>query len=426
MWASPAATRQKTKDRFAARHGLSLDDHLDAMDAVAIETFADDDTGEVQEEVEKEQEEMEVKKEEEDDKVQVIPDSEEEKDDEDNSDKDEGEFDNTIPVKQKLTFHRGMVFVELNHMMLTSVVTPETEALEVQFINYRGRLEDSDDSGGVLRCAINEYWLGFSRRCSGDQLILPDQGPSDNKLLELAAKVFVLGYRLQKYVPPRLPSTFINKCLLRPVTKARLKADMRKMIPRHQDEMISQIAEGDFDDWKGEDMEDFCTAQGVRRIVDEDNWLEVLDEVAHSVILASRAYAVAEWTRVFATYADVLVTVPESRRMTGTVIAKLMTTSGKQTDREKSIMNMLDSFLRKANAAMCRNFLRFVTGFDMVCVEEISVSFYTPHGNLDRRPIAHTCTAALELPNTYRTVTELIDEFDQLFKNKEVFEFDHK
>ena len=45
--------------------------------------------------------------------------------------------------------------------------------------------------------------------------------------------------------------------------------------------------------------------------------------------------------------------------------------------------------------------LRFLTGSDIIIIENIEVSFSAMEG-LARRPIANTCAPMLELPNSYR------------------------
>ena len=57
--------------------------------------------------------------------------------------------------------------------------------------------------------------------------------------------------------------------------------------------------------------------------------------------------------------------------------------------------------------------LRFVTGCDIIIIENIEVSFSAMEG-LARRPIAHTCAAMLEVPDSYRNFCELREEFTSI------------
>ena len=53
--------------------------------------------------------------------------------------------------------------------------------------------------------------------------------------------------------------------------------------------------------------------------------------------------------------------------------------------------------------------LRFLTGSDIIIIENIEVSFSAMEG-LARRPIAHTCAPMLKLPNSHRNFCEFREE----------------
>ena len=56
-----------------------------------------------------------------------------------------------------------------------------------------------------------------------------------------------------------------------------------------------------------------------------------------------------------------------------------------------------------------------LTGASIVSgVKMISVNFMKIEG-FQRRPVAHTCGPLLELPNSYRKLCELREEFKQVF-----------
>ena len=57
--------------------------------------------------------------------------------------------------------------------------------------------------------------------------------------------------------------------------------------------------------------------------------------------------------------------------------------------------------------------LRFLTGSDIIIIENTEVSFCAMQG-LARRPITHTCAPVLELPNSYRNFCELREEFTSI------------
>ena len=63
--------------------------------------------------------------------------------------------------------------------------------------------------------------------------------------------------------------------------------------------------------------------------------------------------------------------------------------------------------------------LRFLTGSDIMIIENIEVSFSTME-SLARRPIAHTCAPMLELPNSCQNVCELREEFTIILNAEDI------
>ena len=77
-------------------------------------------------------------------------------------------------------------------------------------------------------------------------------------------------------------------------------------------------------------------------------------------------------------------------------------------------------FLRKYVGSMAvdelRTFLRFVTGNFVISVPTISVTFNSLDG-LARRPIAHTCSAMLEISSMYVSLQEFMSEFRSILSD---------
>ena len=54
--------------------------------------------------------------------------------------------------------------------------------------------------------------------------------------------------------------------------------------------------------------------------------------------------------------------------------------------------------------------------------DHISVYFIATDG-LARRPIAHTCGPTLEIPSTYQVYNEMVEEFNNILRQKESWTF---
>jgi len=78
--------------------------------------------------------------------------------------------------------------------------------------------------------------------------------------------------------------------------------------------------------------------------------------------------------------------------------------------------------VKSLNDNSLRNFLQFTTGSDLITVKSILVIFNLLDGAL-RRPIARTCGPLIELPSTYQSYNELVEEFTSIISNREAWSF---
>ena len=83
---------------------------------------------------------------------------------------------------------------------------------------------------------------------------------------------------------------------------------------------------------------------------------------------------------------------------------------------EERILCYLRQYIGSMNSDSLRSFLRFVTGSTVCSSPSIEVTFNGLTGSA-RRPIAHTCAPSLELPCTYKTYLEFVDELDKCLSN---------
>lgn len=92
-----------------------------------------------------------------------------------------------------------------------------------------------------------------------------------------------------------------------------------------------------------------------------------------------------------------------------------------RNENERRVFTYLQQFVGEMKVTEARRFLRFVTGSSVLTCENITVYFNALVG-AERRPIAHTCSNELELPYTYGTYLELVEEFTAVLDNKECWE----
>ena len=72
---------------------------------------------------------------------------------------------------------------------------------------------------------------------------------------------------------------------------------------------------------------------------------------------------------------------------------------------------------------MLKHLLEFLTGSELLIVDEIKVSFTKNDSTFARRSIAHICGPCLELPSTYSNFCKVREEFTPILK-KSTWEMD--
>lgn len=78
-------------------------------------------------------------------------------------------------------------------------------------------------------------------------------------------------------------------------------------------------------------------------------------------------------------------------------------------------MKHLKRFIRGLDTTKLGKFLQFVTVSDIMLCNHIYDSF-TSLDDLQRRPVAHTCTFTLEIPCTYQSFPEFREQFNSILE----------
>lgn len=84
---------------------------------------------------------------------------------------------------------------------------------------------------------------------------------------------------------------------------------------------------------------------------------------------------------------------------------------------EERVFGYLEQYVGNMKLEESKRFLRYVTGSSVVTSNNINVTFNALAG-LARRPTTHTCSNLLELPYTYNTFMEFVEEFTGLLGNE--------
>lgn len=323
-----------------------------------------------------------------------------------------------LPAKtHNITLHRGHFLDELNQAF--KKVDPFCDIIEFTVILPNGTTETAEDSGGVTRDVLTEYWEAFyTENTTGIVCKIPvlrhDYGHDEWKSV---AKIVLFGLKNAGYFPVRISAPFMEYCLYGSYSSNLLEAYF-KMIPQCDQDMLKG-ALGDITSVPEEDLLDLLDLHHVKKLPNQDNLDKIIREVAHKEIIQESMYVIDCW-RPILQHADVRPEqlaklydslIPNARR-----VAQLFNFPSSMTQEEALVANHLKRLMRELDEGLLQNFLRFCTGSDLMVREKIEINFVNITG-LARRPVAHTCTCMLELPKNYESFSQFRGEFLSVLKS---------
>lgn len=88
-----------------------------------------------------------------------------------------------------------------------------------------------------------------------------------------------------------------------------------------------------------------------------------------------------------------------------------------ETRAQEEALSYLKHFVRGMEDEKLTKLLRFCTGSNLVCVEKITINFNNLEG-AERRPVAHTYGAVLDLPATYPSFPLFREEWNNILSSE--------
>lgn len=299
-----------------------------------------------------------------------------------------------------------------------------------RIIDERGKLEEGVGSG-VTRDVIATFWQQlFAATMVGDREKVPCIRHDFQKSEWTAiGRVLVFAFKEVNYFPISLSKAFLASCLFgeESIDDEFLLSSFRFYITSEERETFDNIRKGacESDD---DDVLDFLGNYKTFTMPTKENINIILSELAHQELIQRPRYVAQCWVPVLAE----LKPYPEFSSPTGVdeffsvkmpsakTTARILQ-SQPENEAESQCLDYLKKFIRSLDAPALGTFLNFTTGSD-IQPERLEVSFTSMDGYL-RRPIAHTCGPLLQLPRTYRSYSELAEEFTSLLREKGAWGF---
>lgn len=317
----------------------------------------------------------------------------------------------------EMIIHRGSTaFYE----MIAYFKDPEIERkiLTVSRILPNGEKEMAEDTGGVIRDTLSEFWGSFYEMCtSGKEAKVPalrhDLGNTEWCAL---GRILVYGYKKTGYWPVKLSKAFILSVICKEeLENSILLEDFWKFVSTADKDVLQQAYE-DFSSVDLDDLLESLDTYDCRRSPNAESIKSILLEIAHTILVQKPTF-VSNCIGTDMLHANLdrikIEDIYEELKPTAKKVISLLHFPDALTTVESDVARHLKRYIKDIDAEKLGLFLRFCSGSNLLTVEKISVEFTSLTG-YQRRPIAHTCGCVLELPRTYESFIDFRYEFDNI------------
>ena len=305
------------------------------------------------------------------------------------------------------------------------------QTIEWRIIDDHGR-EEEGVGAGVQRDIFSTFWQSvFCSYTLGDLEKVPCICHDLQKSAwEAVGRVLTYGFKYCSYLPVGLSPVFLASCLHGEdqVDEEELLASFSNYVTCDERDAL-KMSLSDKPDCQDPDLMDFLSTYKCFRLPTDQTIRTIIVELAHQELIQKPRYVAECWAPIVATLKthECFDNVKKMRELnsdmkptTKKVIRALKATP--TNDSEKQSLDFLKKFVRSLDGPSLKIFLKFVTGSDALVTEHISVCFIATDG-LARRPIAHTCGPTLEIPSTYQVYNEMVEEFNNILRQKESWTF---
>ena len=286
------------------------------------------------------------------------------------------DLNSTIPLIKQIKLHRGQVFTELLAYMLSGDINENTE-VGVSMILPNGREEVAEDSGGVLRDALSEFWGTFRDKCTlGNSVRVPAlRHDMQYEHWKATAQILVMGFKQTGYLPVYLAIPFVAVCLQ--VDQEHL-CNQENLVSaflnyiQESDKEILQMATRDLSEVDQDELLDIMASHDVKVLLKQDNIKDVIAEIAHKSLIQSPAYIADAWRDVLPRALKPLKTTLNelfaSRVPTARNVLKHLSFPSGCTPSQATIANFLRKFVKLSTQKQLKDFLRFCTGVFVIFI----------------------------------------------------------
>lgn len=299
--------------------------------------------------------------------------------------------------------------------------------LRFTYIDERGA-----DHDGVSRDVYAAFWTELlDHTAEGEDQRVPSLCPKwQEEEWKSIGRILLKGFQDHGYFPCRLSPAFAVSLIFgeNEVSDDVLLESLLLFVSHSDRKLLTTALKEDLSEEDRDELIDLLGHLDVTALPTQNNLKGILLKVAHKQLIQKPRYACEKMALIagtslkeaFVSTQHVLL-MYENKKPTTQKFLKLLQASP-STQAETQSFRFLQKYIRGLDDVGLRRMLRFITGSDVICVDQIDIMFTSSDGAA-RRPVAHTCGPVLELPWTYASYPELRSEFDGILINNISYEF---
>ena len=329
------------------------------------------------------------------------------------------------PVVSEITVHRGRVC----HDLIDFFSKEENQSnclttYEIKMLKEDGSPEAAEDSGGVTRDALTEFWETFYLQYTeGNTYKVPVLRHDMTEVKwKAVATVIKIGFSQEGVYPIKMAPSFMQQAIFGVCIQKDLLDSFLKFLPV-MDKHTIETAMKCFESVDKDDLIDFMEQFEAKK--NSENAVSVFQEIAHKELVQKPMFVADCFYKVL--NSTVLVQQdfaamysrlePSPRKVLNSLQFPEQMTSDE---------TLLSSYIKRLVREMddpqyLELFLRFCTGSDTMTKSEIHVRFTSSEvASNVRCPTAHTCGCVLEIPKSYAQDPYVVLKSDvlSLLKNR--------
>lgn len=278
--------------------------------------------------------------------------------------------DTTVPQSdcyKKLVIRRGNAFIDIMKYFMSNDFNIRTDILEIGILTERG-----EDSGGVFRDAMSEFWETFYlKHTDGADVKIPTTVHiMKQEEWEAVGKVLVLSYKQEKYFPIQLSKMFLQKCIFNYTpTEEDLILSFLSFLPEI-DRVTVKDALDNFGQSDEAELIEALSNFHLRVYPTKDNLRKLITEVAHHELIQKPSFVTLCWSSILSTHLKYLITsleeVYDQCRVSNKKVLNALEFPEELTKAEKATVDALKRYIKTCSLEKLGMFLRFCTGSDIL------------------------------------------------------------